>query len=76
VGKMPKDKMPILSGNVSLPIGAAPPEANPIISVYFRVNQYSASGLKVESLNLHNENYKPYKGVKTVTQAGKFQIRT
>lgn len=76
VGKMPKDRTPILSGNVSLPTGTPPPDSNPIIEVRFRVNQYSASGLKVESLNLHNENYKPYKGVKNVTQAGRFQVRT
>lgn len=76
IGKMPKDKTPILSGNVSITPGTPPPVSNPVLEVHFRVNQYAASGLKVESLSLHNENYKPYKGVKSITQSGNFQVRS
>lgn len=76
VGKVARDKSPILSGNVSLVTGSPQPDCNPIIEVQFRVNQFSASGLRVESLSLHGENYKPYKGVKNITYAGRFQIRT
>jgi len=76
VGKVSRDKSPILSGNVSLVPGNPTPESNPIIQVNFRANQFSASGIRVESLSLHNEKYKPYKGVKNVTLAGRFQIRT
>lgn len=36
----------------------------------------SVSGLSVAGLQLTNESYKPYKGVRAVTQSGKFQIRS
>ena len=32
--------------------------------------------LQVDSLSVTNEKYKPYKGVRSITKAGKFQIRT
>ena len=35
----------------------------------------SVSGLSVASLQLTNEAYKPYKGVRTIAQAGKFTVR-
>jgi len=73
---MPKDKTPILSGNVSVVPGTPPPTSNPVLEVHFKVNQFAASGLKVESLSLHNEGYKPYKGVKSITQSGNFQVRS
>jgi AP-3 complex subunit mu len=76
VGKVSRDKPLILSGNVPLLTGSPQPDCNPIIEVQFRVNQFSASGLRVESLSLHGENYKPYKGVKSITYAGRFQVRT
>lgn len=37
---------------------------------------FSTSGLKINSVNIMNEAYKPYKGVKSITQSGKFQIRS
>lgn len=41
----------------------------------WKVPSTSVSGLAVASLQLTNEKYKPYKGVRTVAKAGKFQIR-
>jgi AP-3 complex subunit mu len=76
VGKVGREKSPILSGNISVLPGSPQPDSNPIIEVGFRVNQFSASGIRVESLSLHNEKYKPYKGVKNITYAGNFQVRT
>ena len=35
-----------------------------------------ASNIKVNSLRLENEAYKPYKGVRTITKHGAFEIRT
>jgi len=75
IPKLPKDKTPMLSGSVSLAPGAAPPESNPTVRVGFTVNMFCASGLRVESLALHNESYKPFKGVKSITKSGKFQVR-
>jgi len=65
----------MLEGSVSLVPGAHPPECNPTVRVGFTVPMFCASGIKVESLALHNESYKPYKGVKFITRSGKFQVR-
>lgn len=75
IPKIPKDKTPMLEGSVSLVPGAHPPECNPTVRVGFTVPMFCASGIKVESLALHNESYKPYKGVKFITRSGKFQVR-
>jgi AP-3 complex subunit mu len=37
---------------------------------------YAISGLKIDTLKVFNESYKPYKGVRSLTRAGKYQIRT
>lgn len=34
------------------------------------------TGLKVSRLDMYGEKYKPFKGVKYLTKAGKFQVRT
>lgn len=50
-------------------------ESNPSINVQFTIPQLAVSGLKVNRLDMFGENFKPFKGVKYVTKAGKFQIR-
>lgn len=55
--------------------GTANVEAPPI-TVYFKINQLAVSGLKVNRLDLYGEKYKPFKGVKYITKAGRFQVRT
>jgi len=76
IGKIPKDgKNPQLDGSLALATDSAIPEANPALSVTFRIPQYAISGIKVDSLALHVERYKPYKGVRSFTKAGKFSIR-
>jgi len=74
IGKLPKEKTPQLSGTVALPPGGPLPESLPIATAEFKIVMYTASGIKVDSL-LCNERYKPYKGVRSVTRAGKFQVR-
>ena len=51
------------------------PESNPSINVNFTISQMAVSGLKVSRLDLYGEKYKPFKGVKYVTKAGRFQVR-
>jgi len=75
IGKLPKEKSPLLTGNISFGAGQKPPESRPIIQVGFTVSMWSASGIKVDSLNMRHEDYKPYKGVRTVTKAGRFEVR-
>ena len=33
-----------------------------------------AAGLKIDALTMSGEKYKPYKGVRFVTKAGRFQV--
>ena len=66
----------MLEGSLTLMPGASPPDANPTIRVHFNVSMFAASGIKVEALALHNEPYKPFKGVKFYSRAGHFEIRT
>eukprot|EP00002_Diphylleia_rotans_P029490 TRINITY_DN6010_c0_g1_i11.p1 TRINITY_DN6010_c0_g1~~TRINITY_DN6010_c0_g1_i11.p1 ORF type:complete len:416 (-),score=98.71 TRINITY_DN6010_c0_g1_i11:297-1544(-) len=76
IGRMPKSGQPTMSGNVTLvPIQGYHP-GNPDIMVEFKVLTFSTSGLKVLSVAVTNERYKPYKGVRSITKAGKIQYRT
>ncbi|CAG2183590.1 unnamed protein product, partial [Oppiella nova] len=56
--------------------GAPLPDANPTVLVKFTISQLSISGLKVNRLDMYGEKYKPFKGVKYMTKAGNFQVRT
>jgi len=76
IGKLPMAKSPVLEGHITLQSGKKVPESYPTVLLEFRVNLYSVSGLKVDSLAVQNVDYKPYKGVRCITRAGKFQVRT
>jgi len=76
IGRITKGKTPTLSGTVTLNPSVPPPEANPVINLEFKVSAYSAANIKVDSLNLTSERYKPFKGVRNITKGGNFQIRT
>eukprot|EP01111_Echinosteliopsis_oligospora_P019898 TRINITY_DN986_c0_g1_i1.p1 TRINITY_DN986_c0_g1~~TRINITY_DN986_c0_g1_i1.p1 ORF type:complete len:417 (-),score=103.61 TRINITY_DN986_c0_g1_i1:50-1300(-) len=75
IGKLPKDKTPNLTGSIQRQQGVALPDGSPSLSAEFKIMMYTASGIKVDSLAC-NERYKPYKGVRSITKAGKFQIRS
>ncbi|KAG7236333.1 hypothetical protein INR49_001030 [Caranx melampygus] len=53
--------------------GAPKPEENPSLNIDLKIQQLAISGLKVSRLDMYGEKYKPFKGVKYVTKAGKFQ---
>ncbi|KAJ1495609.1 Mu homology domain-containing protein [Baffinella frigidus] len=76
IGKVPKERSPCLNGNVSLVPGSDTPESGPTILVDFKIVMFSASGLKIDALTMSGEKYKPYKGVRFVTKAGRFQVRS
>ncbi|XP_046845867.1 AP-3 complex subunit mu-1-like isoform X2 [Xenia sp. Carnegie-2017] len=67
---------PNIKGNISLQSGIPPPEETPTIFLNFKISAYAASGLKVSRLDIYGEKYKPFKGVKYYTTAGRYQIRT
>jgi len=75
VGKIELGKPPTLRGSVSIGAGTGNLDAPPI-SVHFKINQLAVSGLKVNRLDMYGEKYKPFKGVKYITKAGRFQVRT
>lgn len=59
-------------------MGEHAPEELPTIQVEFNVKSYNVSGLKVDGLAIRNisARQKPFKGVRGVTQNGKYLIRT
>lgn len=75
VGRIDTAKLPNIRGTVSVATGSATLETNPSINVQFTISQLAVSGLKVNRLDMYGEKYKPFKGVKYVTKAGRFQIR-
>ncbi|XP_040576892.1 AP-3 complex subunit mu-1 [Lepeophtheirus salmonis] len=75
IGKIDSAKLPNIRGTVSLQTGAMSPDCNPTMNVSFTINQMAVSGLKVSRLDLYGEKYKPFKGVKYITKAGRFQVR-
>merc|ERR1712195_388162 len=76
IGKIPSDKTPLIQGNESFPPDREETEENVVVTAEFKLQGQSVSGIGVDSLSLTNEKYKPYKGVRSVIKAGKFQIRT
>ncbi|XP_061693740.1 AP-3 complex subunit mu-1 [Syngnathoides biaculeatus] len=76
VGKLNPQKLPNLRGSLSVQSGAPKPEENPSLNIDMKIQQLAISGLKVNRLDMYGEKYKPFKGVKYLTKAGKFQVRT
>ncbi|KAF2073954.1 hypothetical protein CYY_004741 [Polysphondylium violaceum] len=74
IGKIPKERSPLLSGYVNLIPGQPAPESNPSLLVQFKITGFAISGLSIDVLTC-SEAYKPYKGVRAITKAGKFQVR-
>ena len=76
IGKISPGKPPSLKGSITLQTGTPAPEEKPTLSVHFVIQQLSISGVRVNRLDMYGEKYKPFKGVKYITTAGKFQVRT
>ncbi|CAF1208573.1 unnamed protein product, partial [Didymodactylos carnosus] len=80
VGKIdssnPSNRLPTLKGNIVLQSGQPMPESNPVLNIRFTLNQTAISGIRVNRVDMYGEKYKPFKGVKYVTKAGRFQVRT
>ncbi|XP_014260611.1 AP-3 complex subunit mu-2 isoform X1 [Cimex lectularius] len=74
IGRIDVTKLPNLQGTISCQPGTFI-DSKPTMNVKFTINQMAVSGLKVNRLDMYGENYKPFKGVKYITKAGKFQIR-
>merc|ERR1712241_162460 len=75
VGKIDPAKLPNIRGTVNFVTGSNPADTHANVSVHFSISQLAVSGLKVNRLDMYGEKYKPFKGVKYITKAGKFQVR-
>ncbi|XP_058810441.1 AP-3 complex subunit mu-1 isoform X2 [Phymastichus coffea] len=75
IGRIDIAKLPNLRGTISIHPSITAVESDPAINVYFSISQLAISGIKVNRLDMYGEKYKPFKGVKYVTKAGKFHIR-
>ncbi|CAG0900563.1 unnamed protein product [Cyprideis torosa] len=76
VGKVEVGKSTTLRGSISLIQGSPVPTVNPLVELTFTIPQVTLSGLRVSRLDMFGESYKPFKGVKYVSKAGTYQIRT
>lgn len=75
VGRL-ESKTATLKGTLSLQSNTESPGFNPTILVKFTIDQASISDVRVNRLDMFGEKYKPFKGVKYITKAGTFQVRT
>ncbi|KAJ8676234.1 hypothetical protein QAD02_012020 [Eretmocerus hayati] len=75
IGRMDTSKLPNLRGPISVQSSSTAVESSPAINVHFTIHQMAVSGLRVNRLDMYGEKYKPFKGVKYITKAGKFQVR-
>jgi AP-3 complex subunit mu len=74
LGRLPAEKNPMLSGSVNLAPGVK--TTSPNVEVGFKVSMFSSSGIKVDSLAVHQVNYKPYKGIRVITKGGRIEVRS
>ncbi len=80
IGKIGTDKRPQLTGSIlkhaagTNSTEADMPSVEPL-QLQWKVPTASVSGLAIASLQLSNETYKPYKGMRTMSQSGKFIVR-
>lgn len=73
IGKLDPVKNYVMSGSVTAISDSS--EAQPAISVHFKVPSHAATGIKVTRLEIYAEKYKAFKGIKYITKAGKYQVR-
>lgn len=75
VGKLAANaaKVPTLTGSMVIQGNVEEPQP---IQVTWKVPSASISGIQIAALQLTNERYRPYKGVRTITKSGRFQVRT
>lgn len=75
VGKL-DGKTASIKGSLTLNPTIPAPDMSPTILVKFIINQTSLSEVRVNRLDMFGEKYKPFKGVKYISRAGAFQMRT
>mmetsp|Transcript_4834 Transcript_4834/g.14340 ORF Transcript_4834/g.14340 Transcript_4834/m.14340 type:complete len:430 (+) Transcript_4834:1032-2321(+) len=75
IGRLPANPAKIHLLNGTMVIQGCLEELSPI-QVSWKIPVASISGIQVSALQLSNERYRPYKGVRTITKSGRYQVRT
>ena len=84
VGSLPNKEPVTMTGNLEISGTKNSGEMNDYnkdiqisdVQLQWKVTNASFSGLSLSSLQITNEVYKPFKGVRSIAKSGKFQIRT
>eukprot|EP01010_Urceolus_cornutus_P003793 NODE_555_length_1550_cov_140.281146_g417_i0.p1 GENE.NODE_555_length_1550_cov_140.281146_g417_i0~~NODE_555_length_1550_cov_140.281146_g417_i0.p1 ORF type:complete len:424 (-),score=89.83 NODE_555_length_1550_cov_140.281146_g417_i0:118-1389(-) len=77
ISRIHSSKSPSLQGSIIAATGTTfPEESCPTVLVDFRLPMKALSGLSIDAVTVSNEKYKPYKGTRSQTKAGQYQIRT
>lgn len=76
VGKLDDRKKPQLTGTIQWNSHLGKPEENPTLQLSWKIPLASVSGLSVSGLSMIGEAYRPYKGVRSITKSGHYQIRS
>jgi hypothetical protein len=74
IGKLDTMRKAQLQATLEL-TGTKKPEANPNITLQWKIPLASVSGLSVSGLSISGESYRPYKGVRQIAKSGRFQVR-
>jgi len=74
IGKYNTKKTPELEGSVVLPKDFNQ-DVKAIIKVMFEIKSYTSTGIKIDSLSVHNVKYKPFKGMRSLTRAASYVVR-
>jgi len=75
VGKLDDKKKPQLTGVIVWNSHLGKPEENPPLQFNWKIPLASVSGLAVSGLSITGESYRPYKGVRSITKSGIYQVR-
>lgn len=67
---------PQLTGTIQWNSHLGKPEENPTLQLTWKIPLASVSGLSVSGLSMIGEAYRPYKGVRSITKSGHYQIRS
>lgn len=73
--RVTRDKEALLTGTVQLVEGAQTTDERPMAQIDFKCPMLSASGIRVETLTMAGEQYRPYKGMRCLCKAGGVEIR-
>eukprot|EP01012_Entosiphon_sulcatum_P031780 TRINITY_DN4048_c0_g1_i1.p1 TRINITY_DN4048_c0_g1~~TRINITY_DN4048_c0_g1_i1.p1 ORF type:complete len:441 (+),score=88.40 TRINITY_DN4048_c0_g1_i1:32-1324(+) len=77
IGRISTQRSPSMNGSFSSAPGTSFPDgSSPSVLVDFRLPMHALSGLKIDTVSITNERYKPYKGVRSLSKAGVYEIRT